>query len=1028
METNLVLAGVGGQGILSIARALSDAAMTLGLQVKQAEVHGMSQRGGEVQSHLRLSDRAPASDLIPLGRADLVLAVEPLEALRYVQYLGAEGVVIANTRPVVNMSNYPPLEQVLDRIAGLPQHVLLDAERLAQLAGTARAANMVLLGAASWFVPLAPELIEEAVGRMFAAKGPHVAHVNRRAFRLGRAACAAYREGLARGAPPAAARRWVEQLTVEQLEAGTTPGAPAGAAESDGDALSAAETRALASALQHVHDTGREQLYEHEVYTLLELVGAILPPRYVFVPRGGAIDGRTLSLFPGERVVLKIVSPDIVHKSDVAAVLFVPKALEVVQRELRRLVGAPKPRGQGAGVLIVEYVEPEDPGFGHELFVGIRATREFGPVIAAGLGGVDTEYLAARMRPGVAVAKAVAADIDAEGFLELFRQTAAYEVLSGRVRGHRRVVSDGELLRCFRAFLAIARTFCVPRGPDVPSLVELEVNPFAFRRQRLVPLDGRARLGACVEAPLPRPLERVERLLTPRSIAVLGASSTTMNVGRIILNNVQRCGFPAEHLYVVKNDGQPVDGARAAPNIASLPQPLDLLVVAAPAAQLPAIIEDINRSDVQSVILISGGVGETHGTDALRDQVRQAIAQGRQRPGGGPVYLGPNSLGVLSRPGRFNTFFIPPDKLDLRLEAPARRAALISQSGAFIITRLSNLETLDPAIAVSIGNQLDLTIADALSAVARRGDIDVIGVYTEGFNDLDGAAFLRAVREARAAGKLIVFYKAGRTESGRSAAAGHTAAVAGDYDVCQSAAAQAGAVVVDTFKEFEQLLELGVALHAKDVRGPRIAAISNAGFETVGMADTIRGARYELSMAALSPETQARLREVLRRQRVEHLVNAQNPLDLTPMSSEAAYEATVRVLAEADEVDALVVSIVPLAGQLLTTAAEIESPDSLAARVPRLFASIAKPLILVVDCGPPYDALVRAVRSAGVPVFRTCDQAIRSLGRYLCHRAPLEPADDRSGVTGTAQPRAATAQPAEQTVVAATAGASRGSS
>ncbi|NUQ48517.1 MAG: indolepyruvate oxidoreductase subunit beta, partial [Phycisphaerae bacterium] len=186
METNLVLAGVGGQGILSIARALSDAAMTLGLQVKQAEVHGMSQRGGEVQSHLRLSDRAPASDLIPLGRADVVLAVEPLEALRYVQYLGVEGVVIANTRPVVNMSNYPPLEQVLDRIAGLPQHVLLDAEHLAQLAGTVRAANMVLLGAASWFVPLAPELIEDAVGRMFAAKGPQLADVNRRAFRLGR--------------------------------------------------------------------------------------------------------------------------------------------------------------------------------------------------------------------------------------------------------------------------------------------------------------------------------------------------------------------------------------------------------------------------------------------------------------------------------------------------------------------------------------------------------------------------------------------------------------------------------------------------------------------------------------------------------------------------------------------------------------------------------------------------------------------------------------------------------------------------
>jgi len=241
------------------------------------------------------------------------------------------------------------------------------------------------------------------------------------------------------------------------------------------------------------------------------------------------------------------------------------------------------------------------------------------------------------------------------------------------------------------------------------------------------------------------------------------------------------------------------------------------------------------------------------------EHLRAEIARGRELPGGGPVFLGPNSLGALSRPGRYDLLFIPPSRLDKHWSAPARRVALVSQSGAFIASRLSNLETLNPAFALSLGNQIDVTVADLLAALGRRGGVDVVGVYAEGFNDLDGQELLRHIAALREAEKTVVFYKAGRTEPGRSAAAGHTAAVAGDYDVCQAAAAQAGALVADTFKEFEQLLELATALHTKTVRGVRIGAMSNAGFETVGMADAIRGQRYEIEMAVLSAESEARL-------------------------------------------------------------------------------------------------------------------------------------------------------------------------
>ena len=199
MQQNIIFAGVGGQGILSIARAISLAAVRRDLYLKQAEVHGMSQRGGAVQSHLRIADHELYSDLIPAGGANIVLSVEPLEALRYVHFLSESGVMIVSTNAFMNIENYPPIEQVLDQIATFPPHVLIDADRLAKAAGSILAANIVTLGAASPFLELEPGELEDAVAEMFAAKGDKVVQVNRRAFKLGRNAAAAYRDGLQRG-------------------------------------------------------------------------------------------------------------------------------------------------------------------------------------------------------------------------------------------------------------------------------------------------------------------------------------------------------------------------------------------------------------------------------------------------------------------------------------------------------------------------------------------------------------------------------------------------------------------------------------------------------------------------------------------------------------------------------------------------------------------------------------------------------------------------------------------------------------
>ncbi|MBN2446459.1 MAG: CoA-binding protein, partial [Phycisphaerae bacterium] len=448
----------------------------------------------------------------------------------------------------------------------------------------------------------------------------------------------------------------------------------------------------------------------------------------------------------------------------------------------------------------------------------------------------------------------------------------------------------------------------------------------------------------------------------------------------------------ADRLRIIRDDGDEIDGVKCVPSFDALKEPVDMAVIAAPASELPTIIDNVNNSGkVHAGIMISGGVGETEGTEEIEAAVREAIVRGHARPDGGTVFLGPNCMGLQSRPGHYDTFFIPENKLDTRWSHPARRVALISQSGAFIISRMSNLTTLDAALAISIGNQMDLTVADLLDAVGERDDIDAIGVYVEGFANLDGLDFLRAVKRVTAAGKAVVFYKAGRTATGRTAAAGHTASVAGDYDIAMAAAEHAGAIVTETFKEFEQLLELATYLHGKQVHGRRLFTMSNAGMEAVRMADTIQGQRYEVSINTPSDALRERMVAVLARHKLDRLVNPRNPLDVTPMASEAVYEDVIKLMSASDEMDAMVISAVPLAPNMLTTADEIGKPGSFVERIPRLFAESAKPLIFVVDCGPTYDALAGSIREAGVPVFRSSDQAVRSLGRYLTHRTRCLP-------------------------------------
>lgn len=188
MKFDIVLAGVGGQGVLSVSAVIASAALAAGLQVKQSETHGMAQRGGAVSANLRLSDRPIASDVVPLGCASLLLSMEPLESLRYLPFLSPSGTIITARAPFTNITDYPPLPEVFEAIRRASTAVLVDAEVLARQAGSARAVNMVMVGAASNVLPLDPAAIEHQIQQRFAAKGERVVEMNLHAFRAGRQA------------------------------------------------------------------------------------------------------------------------------------------------------------------------------------------------------------------------------------------------------------------------------------------------------------------------------------------------------------------------------------------------------------------------------------------------------------------------------------------------------------------------------------------------------------------------------------------------------------------------------------------------------------------------------------------------------------------------------------------------------------------------------------------------------------------------------------------------------------------------
>jgi len=717
---------------------------------------------------------------------------------------------------------------------------------------------------------------------------------------------------------------------------------------------------------------GRTSLSELEGLELAAELGLGVPRwhRFGSPAEASAIDLGTL---PGERVVLKAVSAAIVHKSELGAVAVVDKRPEAIAAALEEMSERLAGRDLD-GFCLQEWV-PHDAGLGGQILLGLRWTSAFGPVIALGPGGVDAEALARAGFPPLLRSPTVAGDEDLAGALE--RHPFASRLLRpGRGRAPR--IERPGLVGLIGRFLGLATSAC-----PVP-LAELELNPVALTPRGAIALDAVARLGEAEPVYPPRPLGKIDRLLAPRSAAVVGVSGK-MNPGRRVLRNLIEAGFDRDRLWVVKEGAAEIDGCACVPSVASLPERVDLLVLAVDAAQVPEIVEAaIDGGRAESLVVLSGGLGETPGSAGRVARVRDRLAAARATAEGGPVVNGGNCLGVRSVPGRANTLFIPGHKLAFP-EQPADPVALISQSGAFAIARASQQPRLNPRYLVTLGNQIDLTVADYLERLADDPEVEVFACYVEGFRPGDGERFFRVAGSIARGGRAVLLYLAGRTAAGAAASASHTAAVAGDREVALALAREAGVAVAESLADFDDLLRLAWRLRARPPRGRALAALSNAGFECVALADNLG----PLELATFAPATLDDLGALLRAHRLEGIVSARNPLDLTPILADEPFAGAASLCLADPGIDAGVIGCVPLTGALATVPAapghdeDLRAPGGVAARLAALWRATTKPWVAVVDSGPLYDPLAEALDAAEIPVFRSADRALRLLGVWI---------------------------------------------
>jgi acyl-CoA synthetase (NDP forming) len=754
----------------------------------------------------------------------------------------------------------------------------------------------------------------------------------------------------------------------------------------------------LASAPTTDSDPARPiRLNEMEVYGLCDLMGLARcsvefldpgsPGRQPLAGLQEWSEKAALLADSNGRLLLKVVGRNILHKTEAGGVEVITGSDSDVDMVVSQATAAMSRRleesGMGdlvEGFAACAFVPHQANRPGQEILLSLRQDPAFGPCVVVGIGGTLTEWYGIGSG-GHSTLVFPVTGLDADTVSLALESHPLISLLCVPSRLYPEPpLSTVQLTEAVLSLGALGQ-YCGPDGESPFTLEEIEINPAVASGGQLVALDGVGLISRRKCSDQPRPLAKIKPLLAPRSAVVMGVSAKGANPGTIILKNLLRSqGVDSQRLYVVHLREEEILGVPCFRTVADLPEKVDLAVVAVPAQGARDAIGDLVEQDkAQSIILIPGGFAEAGEAD-LAASIEEILRQGHAAPGGGPVMVGGNCLGIVSR-GQYNTFFLPPYKLPFN-PGLGENLAVVSQSGAYLVTFASNYDgIIHPAASISFGNQMDLTVSDFLAHFNDQPEVNVIACYIEGFRAGDGVRFLQEARRARGLGKRVIAFKAGKTALGAQAAASHTASLAGDYAVARACLENAGVTVAASLDEFEDLLKTFTLLAGRQPAGGRTGIISNAGFECSTVMDQLDG----LELAVFDAGTQEILDGIL-----PGFAHRTNPIDCTPMTGTEAYCASCRAILASPEVDVAILSAVPVTPSLDNLPADpsgshpedLTRPESHPKLMIDLIHASAKPAVVVVDSGKLYDPMCRMIEAAGIPVFRKIDRAARSLAAF----------------------------------------------
>lgn len=676
---------------------------------------------------------------------------------------------------------------------------------------------------------------------------------------------------------------------------------------------------------------------------------------------------------PGCPVVLKGLAEELWHKSELGAVEFLPYDAAAIAA----LAGQMKARIEASGrswigALVCERVHvARAEGLPSEGFVSLFR-HETGWIALVGLGGLQAEALAGMapvLRWPVALMSPAAAMEELEGHL-------LGRIWLGRLRGMEPLTTRPALLGFLEALWRLAGI----AEEEGASLIE--VNPVALRADgRPTPLDAVGRRALPAPPRVPSPAGFLGAVMAPRRVALAGVSSRGEGFGRTILENLRRCPSLAGRIVVVKPGQDSLEGVPCVPGVAALKEaPVDLLILALPAAVAAGAVSDLlaQGGGAQVVALVSGGFGDGADTAGLGNRLAAELRSGRASGRWTPAILGPNFLGHWVPAIGLDTSFIPADRL-APLNPAGGSLALLGQSGAFLLCRRSRHRHLRLRLGAALGNEIDVSLADYLDALAPDPGCRAVAAYVEGFRAGDLDATLRAALRLREKGITLLLHRAGRTPAGQAAAASHTGAIAGDVELERAVLGRAGVRFSESIAAFDAALAW-LATYPRMARDP-VALVTNAGFESVNGNDILE---LQLPAAHLGPATLQALGDMLEAEGLAGLVPARLPLDLTPMAPESAYLRAAEILLRQDA-GVLVLGLVPFTRCLRTDGAPARD---FAGRLAGLCASTGKPIGIAVDAGPASEAYREAFAGAGLPVFARMEDALLGLRTLVGQATP----------------------------------------